>query len=240
MCDRGGGTKWRRGWKAVQNVSFNLFPLLIADSIFSFFYFCFNPLALRALPLYRCATPRNAAGHGRGRDCDLILLLLLSQFFNPSVLRTPPLYFAVHNTGEEDCNAVFFPILFCSALQCCGTRQGRGCDLILLLLLSLFFNPSVLRTPPLYFTLQNTGEEDWKATSSLYCFVAPRNAAGHGRGEVEIWFCCCCCFFNLSVLWTPPLYFAVHNTGEEDCNAVFFPILFCSAPQCCGTRQGRG
>ena len=39
MCDRGGGTKWRRGWKAVQNVSFNLFPLLIADSIFSFFCF---------------------------------------------------------------------------------------------------------------------------------------------------------------------------------------------------------
>ena len=142
MCDRGGGTKWRRGWKAVQNVSFNLFPLLIADSIFSFFCFCFNP----------------------------------------SVLRTPPLYFAVHNTGEEDCNAVFFPILFCSAPQCYGTRQGKGCDLILLLLLSQFFNPSVLRTPPLYF--------------------------------------------------------AVHNTGEEDCNAVFFPILFCSAPQCCGTRQG--
>ena len=133
-----------------------------------------TPLALRVLPLYRCATPRNAAGYGRERGCDLILLLLLSQFFNPSVLRTPPLYFAVHNTGEEDCNAVFFPILFCSAPQCCGTRQGRGCDLILLLLLSQFFNPSVLRTPPLYF--------------------------------------------------------AVHNTGEEDCNAVFFPILFCSAP----------
>lgn len=26
----------------------------------------FNPLVLRALPLYGCATPRNAAGHGRG------------------------------------------------------------------------------------------------------------------------------------------------------------------------------
>ena len=96
----------------------------------------FNLLALWALPLYSLTgtqggevemyssfafapilyrTPRHAAGYGRGRGCDLILLLLLSQFFNPSVLRTPPLYFAVHNTGEEDCNAVFFPILFCSA-----------------------------------------------------------------------------------------------------------------------------
>ena len=171
MCDRGGGTKWRRGWKAVQNVSFNLFPLLIADSIFSFFCFCFNPLALRALPLYRCATPRNAAGYGRGRGCDLILLLLLSQFFNPSVLRTPPLYFAVHNTGEEDCNAVFFPIFFVAPRNAAGHGRGRDCDLILLLLLSLFFNPSVLRTPPLYFTLQNTGEEDWKAAffPILFC-----------------------------------------------------------------------
>ena len=153
MCDRGGGTKWRRGWKAVQNVSFNLFPLLIADSIFSFFCFCFNPLALRALPLYRCATPRNAAGYGRGRGCDLILLLLLSQFFNPSVLRTPPLYFAVHNTGEEDCNAVFFPILFCSAPQCYGTRQGER---------EIHYPIPVIEgihTSLLYFALQSTRGE---------------------------------------------------------------------------------
>ena len=47
--------------------------------------------------------------------------------FNPSVLRTPPLYFAAQNTGEEDCNAAFFLKLFCSAPQCCGRRQGgRG------------------------------------------------------------------------------------------------------------------
>ena len=52
-------------------------------------------------------------------------IVTVAVFFNPSVLRTPPLYFAVHNTGEEDCNAVFFPILFCSAPQCCGTRQGE-------------------------------------------------------------------------------------------------------------------
>ena len=42
-------------------------PPLIADSINSFYCFCFNPLALRALPLYSLTeTPRKATGHGRG------------------------------------------------------------------------------------------------------------------------------------------------------------------------------
>ena len=158
----------------------------------------------------------------------MILLLLLSQFFNPSVLRTPPLYFAVHNTGEEDCNAVFFPILFCSAPQCCGTRQGRGCDLILLLLLSQFFNPSVLRTPPLYFAVHNTGEEDCNAVffPILFCSAPQCCGTRQGRGCDLILLLLLSQFFNPSVLRTPPLYFAVHNTGEEDCNAT----LFCSAP----------
>ena len=72
-------------------------------------------IATQSFSLYCFVAPRNAAGHGRGRDCDLILLLLLSLFFNPSVLRTPPLYFTLQNTGEEDWKAAFFPILFCSA-----------------------------------------------------------------------------------------------------------------------------
>jgi len=43
--------------------------------------------------------------------------LLLSLFFNPSVLRTPPLYFAVQNTEEEGildsvAVAVFNPSVF--------------------------------------------------------------------------------------------------------------------------------
>ena len=95
----------------------------------------------------------------------MILLLLLSQFFNPSVLRTPPLYFAVHNTGEEDCNAVFFPILFCSAPQCYGTRQGER---------EIHYPIPVIEgihTSPLCFAQQNIGEKqrsdsdeegDWK------------------------------------------------------------------------------
>ena len=136
----------------------------------------------------------------------------------PSVLRTPPLYFAVHNTGEEDCNAVFFPILFCSAPQCYGTRQGRGCDLILLLLLSQFFNPSVLRTPPLYFTLQNTGEEDCNAVffPILFCSAPQCYGTRQGRGCDLILLLLLSQFFNPSVLRTPPLYFTLQNTGEED------------------------
>ena len=60
----------------------------------------FNPLALRALPLYFAAqnTPQ-CYGTRQGRS--VIPGLLLSLFFNPSVLRTPPLYFAVQNTEEE-------------------------------------------------------------------------------------------------------------------------------------------
>ena len=49
---------------------------LIADSINSFYCFCFNPLALRVLPLYSLTeTPRNAAGHGKGRGLSSSLFL---------------------------------------------------------------------------------------------------------------------------------------------------------------------
>ena len=185
MCDRGGGTKWRRGWKAVQNVSFNLFPLLIADSIFSFFCFCFNPLALRALPLYRCATPRNATGAQQGERLrfDFVVVTV-------AVFLTPPSF------GH-------LPYI----LRC--KTQGRRIE---------------------------------KQPFSLYCFVAPRNAAGHGRGEIAIWFCCCYCrcFFNPSVLRTPPLYFAVQNTGEEDCKTPSSLYCFVAPRNATGHSRGEG
>ena len=49
-------------------------------------------------------------------------------------------------------------------------------------------NPSVLRTPPLYFAAQNTGGE--VETYSLFVsvpilYVKPRKATGHGRGEED-------------------------------------------------------
>ena len=55
----------------------------------------------------------------------------------------------------------------------------------MILLLSLFFNPSVLRTPPLYFAGQNTeeGEMYFPFASASILYVTPRNATGHGRGR---------------------------------------------------------
>ena len=95
-------------------------------------------------------------------------------------------------------SAVFYPLslativssvfpLCCSAIPRNATGHGRGEDWYLILLLSLYFNPSVLRTPPLYFAAQNTEEEGemyspFASASILY--TTPRKAAGHGRGGV--------------------------------------------------------
>ena len=60
-------------------------------------------------------------------------------------------------------------------------------DLLLLLLLPMFSNPSVLRTPPLYFAVQNTEEEGemyFPFASASILYTTPRKAAGHGRGGV--------------------------------------------------------
>jgi len=60
--------------------------------------------------------------------------------------------------------------------------------------------------------------------SAPILYVTPRKAAGHGRGEFDTLFCCRRCFINPSVLWTPPLYFAVQNTEEE--GEMYFPFAF--------------
>ena len=61
--------------------------------------------------------------------------------------------------------------------------------------------------------------------------------ARQGRSVEILQQCCCRCFFNPSVLRTPPLYFAVQNTGEEGSTGFenevgysFFSLLFCSTP----------
>ena len=53
----------------------------------------FSPYAVFQLPVM----PQDTAGEGRLQPNPFPLL----RFFNPSVLRTPPLYFAVQNTEEE-------------------------------------------------------------------------------------------------------------------------------------------
>ena len=69
-------------------------------------------------------------------------------------------------------------------------RDTAGERVIPDLLLPMFSNPSVLRTPPLYFAMQNTGEEGemyFPIASAPILYVTPRNATGHGRGRsVEI------------------------------------------------------
>ena len=66
---------------------------------------------------------RGTAGERVIPDLLLLLLLLLPMFSNPSVLRTPPLYFAVQNTEEEfksnppfiaDLIILFYSSSFCS------------------------------------------------------------------------------------------------------------------------------
>jgi len=74
----------------------------------------------------------------------------------------PPLYFAAQNTEEE--GEMYSPFASASILYTTPRKaagHGRGGVWYLILLLSLFFNPSVLRTPPLYFAAQNTEEEGW-------------------------------------------------------------------------------
>ena len=68
----------------------------------------------------------------------------------------------------------------------------------LLLLQSMFFNPSViltppsLRTPPLYFAAQNTEEEGemyFPFASAPILYVTPCNVTEHGRGRsFEVFF----------------------------------------------------
>ena len=122
--------------------------------------FAFAPI------LYRI--PRHAAGYGRGRG-GLPLSLPLPVLFNPPVTTCHLLYILLGKTPRN------------------ATGHGRGEDWYLILLLSLYFNPSVLRTPPLYFAAQNTEEEGemyspFASASILY--TTPRKAAGHGRGGV--------------------------------------------------------
>ena len=76
-------------------------------------------------------------------------------------------------------------ILYTTPRKAAG--HGRGRVWYLILLLSLFFNPSVLRTPPLYFAAQNTeevGEMYFPFASASILYTTPRKAAGHGRGGV--------------------------------------------------------
>ena len=75
-------------------------------------------------------------------------------FINPSVLRTPPLYFAVQNAGEEgESNLPLIAVQYSAY----GARQGEKVILdFVTATADIFLTPPSLRTPPLYFAMQNT------------------------------------------------------------------------------------
>ena len=125
-------------------------------------------IAMQPFSPYCFVTPRNATRHDMGRGWDLILLLSQSLFINPSVSLTPPSFghlpyicCAKHRGGVWymsffTVRCVFYDnnIKHSHLLYCCVTRQGE-CE-IWFCYCRCFFNPSVLRTPPLYFAVQNT------------------------------------------------------------------------------------
>ena len=52
--------------------------------------------------------------------------------------------------------------------------------------LPFFINPSVLRTPPLYFAVQNAGEEGEMYFSFAFApilYATPHKVTGHGKGR---------------------------------------------------------
>jgi hypothetical protein len=69
-------------------------------------------IATQSFSLYCFVAPRNAAGHGRGRDCDLILLLLLSLFFNPSVTTCHLPYILLRKTQRRRVRCISLSLLF--------------------------------------------------------------------------------------------------------------------------------
>ncbi len=103
-----------------------------------FFLYTSNPSPkklpyLRCLPYITNVTPRNATRHSR-REVDIRFCFLFCQYFfqPPRPTGTPPISSTM--------------------------SRGRG-NLNLSSPRSVFSNPSVLRTPPLYFAMQNTEEE---------------------------------------------------------------------------------
>ena len=100
--------------------------------------------------VFLATSPPDKGGIG---DCCFCLYSNPLCFINPSVLRTPPLYFAVQNTP-----------------QCCGTRQGECVRFD-------FVTVAVFSTPLFFQPLRPCGHLPY-----ILLYKTPRNATGHGRG----------------------------------------------------------
>ena len=76
------------------------------------------------------------------------MLPLLRIFFNPSVQRTPPLYFVWQNTGEEGESNLPLIAVRCPAY---GAQQGRSLEVALYSFAIFLFQPPLpLGTPPIF------------------------------------------------------------------------------------------
>ena len=124
------------------------------------------------------------------------------------------------------------PISLRHTPQCCGIRQGERLRFDFIAVAVAVFNPSVLRTPPLYFAVHNTGEGGLqRSLFSLYCFVAPamlRDTAGRGCDLILLLLLSQ--FFNPLSFGHLPYILLCTTQGRRIATQSFFPILFCSAP----------
>ena len=168
-------------------------------------WYFFNSSVLRYILC--CKTPRNATGHGKGRSIGIfrwhrstVFSILLScghsshliydeqgeepclcscwYFFNPSVLRPPPLYFVCQQNAGEECRNLSMVSLYCffspfvlwvfvpSHLRWAGERSLASVALIA----GISLTPSVPTCHLPYI---------------LRC-KTPRNAMGHGKGRSEM------------------------------------------------------
>ena len=130
----------------------------------------------------------------------------LLRFFNPSVLRTPPLYFAVQNTEEEgESNPPLIAVRYSSY----GARQGRSLEVAL-------YSFAMNKRSGLYFS--NSPPSPCGHSPYIPCRNTPQ-CCGTRQGERRVNSITSIAGFLspllVAVLRTPPLYFAVQNTEEE-------------------------
>ena len=96
---------------------------------------------------------------GFGFSCKGRIAILFIFFFNPSVLRTPPLYFVLqkHPAMLRDTARKEGVVRFLSA-----------CFVFLNVIFYILFKPLALRTPPLYFCVAKTQRRIVWFISSFY------------------------------------------------------------------------
>ena len=96
--------------------------------------------------------------------------VILQKYYMPSFQPPRPTgtspIFPNGNTGGEDWKVTFYPYAVLQLpVMPQDTAEGKG--YIRYKLIDVVFNPSVLRTPPLYFAVQNTEEEEYTLYRNL-------------------------------------------------------------------------